>query len=221
MLVDTMKLFNFDKGVTKNSEKIVDDLSHDSEISERLTNHMDNLAKHKNKDSTEYVHIKIQIICEYVNLGYSLSKIREFLDKHKFTIDLYDNIILRTACCKGNLKFIKLLIQEYGDLIKLDAWFQSPIRYAVQSGNLELVNFLLESPHVDPSSSPLVLTLAVIGNHYEIVKRLLQDDRVSVHAWNYHAYDHANEYKKVNPDYERMVKLLETKLHMLGDTILH
>ncbi len=215
-----MKLFNFDKGVTKNSEKIVDDLSHDSEISERLTNHMDNLAKHKNKDSTEYVHIKIQIICEYVNLGYSLSKIREFLDKHKFTIDLYDNIILRTACCKGNLKFIKLLIQEYGDLIKLDAWFQSPIRYAVQSGNLELVNFLLESPHVDPRN-PLVLTLAVTANNLEIVKRLLKDDRVIPGAWNYHALNYAKEYNKVNPDYERMVNFLKTKLHILGDTILH
>ncbi|MEX0598140.1 MAG: ankyrin repeat domain-containing protein [Candidatus Paceibacterota bacterium] len=202
-----MKLFNFDKVVTKNLEKIVDDLSQDSEISERLTNYMDNLANHKNKDSTEYFHIKIQIISEYVNLGYSLSKILNFLDKHKLSIDFYDNIILRTACDKGNLKFIKLLIQEYGDLIKLDAWYQSPIRYAVQHGNLELVNFLLGFPQVDPSN-PLVLTLAVTANHHEIAIRLLQDDRVDPKAWDNHALNYAKEYHKVNPDYHRMIQLL-------------
>jgi hypothetical protein len=73
---------------------------------------------------------------------------------------------------------------------------------------------------VDPRN-PLVLTLAVTANNLEIVKRLLKDDRVIPGAWNYHALNYAKEYNKVNPDYERMVNFLKTKLHILGDTILH
>lgn len=206
-----MKLFNFDAKSTTipRQEKILDDISCDNNTSDKLIKFEDDLATHKNKHSTEYDQIRRQILEEYINLNYSLAKITTFLEKHKLTIDYCNSIILRNICYKGNLKFVKLLMQEHKDLIKFDDFYQSTIRYAVQSGNLDLVNFLLDQPSVDPSH-PLVLTMAVINNHPSIVRRLLQDKRVDPTAWDNHALEWAQELNKVNGDYHEIITLFMT-----------
>jgi hypothetical protein len=87
--------------------------------------------------------------------------------------------IVIAAATAGDLEILKLLERWSG---KVNAQHNAPLIEACKKGHLEIVDFLLEHPAVDPADqNNQAIQSAVEANHIGIVKRLLRDQRVSPH----------------------------------------
>lgn len=199
-----MKLFSSNSIDSKAKQTFQDDTSNDGNTSDKLLQLEKDLAKQTSKESVQYKQTMIAILEEYVNLSFSLAKICSFLEKYMAKIDFGDSIVLQSACCKGDLKFVQLLLQEFPEQTRFDAFYQRPIQYAVQSGNAKLVEFLLMQPSVDPSHITIP-TLAVIGNNLDIVSCLLRDNRIDKQAWS-QAANWADELHKTDAKYYQVLQ---------------
>lgn len=76
-------------------------------------------------------------------------------------------------------RFRHKLSDDISHFINRYGWDQWAIALASQRGLLKVVNHLLKDPDVDPSANYYrPLYLAIVGQHLDVVNRLLQDKRV-------------------------------------------
>lgn len=101
----------------------------------------------------------------------------------------FENALLKSifyfACLKGKFNIVKYLIEEkkLNPNLKVDhgLWFTGPIfKAAAESGNLELVKYLLEVHHVDiesqgltPGTCDTALSRAAENGHVDVVEYLI------------------------------------------------
>lgn len=92
--------------------------------------------------------------------------------------ELFNLTPLHYACLKGNLEAVKLLVSSGANVNSLGSKGRTPIFHAIQSGNVELFNFLVDSAKVDifhvDWDGRSTLNEAVAFDKMEIFDRLIR-----------------------------------------------
>jgi len=128
--------------------------------------------------SNQFPQKKWNVFCEFLaeleDHPRSISRLEKEL--RQSSINIEEDLIFRTLVMHGNLTLVKYLLNSQS--AQPQARHQDAIRTACQYGYLEIVNLLLEYPKVDPSH-PICMIMAIKGGYLKVVRRLLQDIRVT------------------------------------------
>jgi len=88
-----------------------------------------------------------------------------------------DNFAIKSACDKGHLEIVKLLLQD--ERVDPSAGGNSALRWASNYGYIKIVKLLLQDERVDPNAEfSCAIRWAIQNNHKEIVKLLMRDKRL-------------------------------------------
>jgi len=101
-----------------------------------------------------------------------------FIGEIAFSPASNDNIILCTACKKGNLNSVRLLLND--PRINPSLVRNNPFFISIQAGNLDVVKALLRDKRIDPCKDTLNPFFYITDkNRHDIAIQLIDDPRVN------------------------------------------
>ena len=125
----------------------------------------------------------MSVLQDLVNLvrDGNLKSVEKFLSDHEVDLNQVHKTAstlgvspLMVACKNGHLKIAKLLLQKRADVNFENDWHQSALMAAVEGGNVEVVNLLLENgANTAGTGHESALTLACEQGSIEVAKALL------------------------------------------------
>jgi len=104
-------------------------------------------------------------------------------------ITIHGSSLLHAACIEGHYDLAKYLIKNYGAkefVNRIDEDHYTPLHEATHSGNLELVQYLIEECNADPSivtcHGNTILHMAAVSGNFELLKYLIDKWQANVNA---------------------------------------